>query len=206
MAGASIDAIGVINQIKDNLTDRYDNGFPVLKEIIQNADDAGANRLTIGWSKGFEDADNELLNAPAIFFVNDAPLEEEHRDAILSIAQSSKAASKSSVGKFGLGMKSLFHLGEAFFFMSEQWQHQDWAADVFNPWDKYRPTWNDFSFSDKERIEHRLVSLLGDSNKSWFVVWVPLRTQTLVESKGNKMIINNVSDGHSLPDFFLNSI
>ncbi|EKO5190715.1 hypothetical protein P0J08_002555 [Vibrio vulnificus] len=202
MAGASIDAIGVINQIKDNLTDRYDNGFPVLKEIIQNADDAGANRLTIGWSKGFEDAENELLNAPAIFFVNDAPLEEEHRDAILSIAQSSKAASKSSVGKFGLGMKSLFHLGEAFFFMSEQWQHQDWAADVFNPWDKYRPTWNDFSFSDKERIEHRLASLLGDNNKSWFVVWVPLRTQALVESKGNKMIINNVSDGHSLPDFF----
>lgn len=87
MAGASIDAIGVINQIKDNLTDRYEDGFPVLKEIIQNADDAGANELTIGWSKGFCNAENELLNAPALFFINDAPLAEEHRDAILSIAQ-----------------------------------------------------------------------------------------------------------------------
>ncbi|WP_210464365.1 sacsin N-terminal ATP-binding-like domain-containing protein [Vibrio crassostreae] len=202
MAGASIDAIGVINQIKDNLTDRYDNGFPVLKEIIQNADDAGANSLKIGWSKGFEDAENELLNAPAIFFVNDAPLEEEHRDAILSIAQSSKAASKTSVGKFGLGMKSLFHLGEAFFFMSEQWQQHTWAADVFNPWDKYRPKWNEFDRTDKLRIEKQLATLLGEKGKPWFIVWVPLRTQALVDKKNNNMIINNISDGHSLPDFF----
>ena len=28
-----------INLIADNLRDRYDNGFPILKELIQNADD-----------------------------------------------------------------------------------------------------------------------------------------------------------------------
>ncbi len=202
MAGASIDAIGVINQIKDNLTDRYDNGFPVLKEIIQNADDAGASSLKIGWSAGFEGAQNELLNAPAMFFINNAPLEEGHRDAILSIAQSSKAASKTSVGKFGLGMKSLFHLGEAFFFMSEKWKQHSWASDVFNPWDKYRAKWNDFDKKDKELIEGKLKPLLGVDDKVWFIVWVPLRTSTLVENYNNKMIINNVSHGDTLPDFF----
>lgn len=202
MAGASIDPIGVVNQIKDNLTDRYDNGFPVLKEIIQNADDAGASSLKIGWSFGFDDAQNELLNAPAIFFINDAPLEEEHRDAILSIAQSSKASSKTSVGKFGLGMKSLFHLGEAFFFMSEQWKEKYWAADVFNPWDKYRSKWNDFNNKDKELIKKKLDTLIGINDKHWFIVWVPLRTSALSQAYNNKMIINNVSDGHALPDFF----
>ena len=29
-----------VNLIADNLRDRYDNGFPILKELIQNADDA----------------------------------------------------------------------------------------------------------------------------------------------------------------------
>ena len=29
-----------VNLIADNLRDRYDNGFPILKELVQNADDA----------------------------------------------------------------------------------------------------------------------------------------------------------------------
>ncbi|EGR7976087.1 ATP-binding protein [Vibrio vulnificus] len=201
MAGASIDAIGVINQIKDNLTDRYEDGFPVLKEIIQNADDAGASELTIGWSKGFSNAENELLNAPALFFINDAPLEEEHRDAILSIAQSSKATSKASVGKFGLGMKSLFHMGEAFFFMSDQWQTEQWASDVFNPWDKYRDAWNEFGENDKNLIATKLKDFLC-ADKPWFIVWVPLRTKALAKAHNNYIIINNFSGDEKLPSFF----
>ncbi|AMG00280.1 hypothetical protein AL538_21555 [Vibrio harveyi] len=201
MAGASIDAIGVINQIKDNLTDRYEDGFPVLKEIIQNADDAGANELTIGWSKGFCNAENELLNAPALFFINDAPLAEEHRDAILSIAQSSKATSKASVGKFGLGMKSLFHMGEAFFFMSDQWRIEHWASDVFNPWDKYRDAWNEFGENDKCQIATKLKGFLS-TDKPWFVVWVPLRTKALAKAHNNYIIINNFSGDEKLPSFF----
>lgn len=202
MAGASIDAIGVINQIKDNLTDRYDNGFPVLKEIIQNADDAGAKSLQIGWSQGFKETNNELLKTPALFFINDAPLEEAHRDAILSIAQSSKAANKSAVGKFGLGMKSLFHLGEVFFFMSEQWRSKPWAAEVFNPWDKYRENWNQFEDSDKLLINERLGSFLTNTKKPWFIVWVPLRTLGLMADYNHKVIINNYTDNNKLPDFF----
>ncbi len=34
-----------INLITDNLRDRYDNGFPILKELIQNADDAKARNF-----------------------------------------------------------------------------------------------------------------------------------------------------------------
>ncbi len=202
MAGASIDAIGVINQIKGNLNDRYDNGFDVLKEIIQNSDDAGSSSLKVGWSQGFEHSDNELLNAPAIFFINNAPLEEEHKDAILSIAQSSKAASKSSVGKFGLGMKSLFHLGEAFFFQSNEWRSKKWAAEVFNPWDRHRNNWNTFTEKDKSQIENRLSGFFGKGNQAWFVVWIPLRTQQLVDAYDNEMIIGNISDGEKLPIFF----
>ena len=78
MAGANVSPIGVINQIASNLSDRYENGFPVLKEIIQNSDDANANRLVIGWSTGIENPVNPLLADPGLFFINNAPLEEVH--------------------------------------------------------------------------------------------------------------------------------
>lgn len=41
MAGYNADPLQFIRMIRDNLADRYKSGFPVLKEIIQNADEAG---------------------------------------------------------------------------------------------------------------------------------------------------------------------
>ena len=41
MAGVKHDPIADIGLISDNLRDRYKTGFPILKEIVQNADDAG---------------------------------------------------------------------------------------------------------------------------------------------------------------------
>lgn len=41
MAGVKHDALADIGLITDNLRDRYKTGFPILKEIVQNADDAG---------------------------------------------------------------------------------------------------------------------------------------------------------------------
>jgi len=38
----------VIQRIKENLGDRYRSGFPILRELIQNADDAGATRVDLG--------------------------------------------------------------------------------------------------------------------------------------------------------------
>ena len=34
-----------VNLIADNLRDRYKSGFPILKELVQNADDAQATRI-----------------------------------------------------------------------------------------------------------------------------------------------------------------
>ena len=38
----------IINLIADNLRDRSDSGFPVIKELVQNADDAQATRIVFG--------------------------------------------------------------------------------------------------------------------------------------------------------------
>jgi len=44
LTGFRHDPLAVVNLIADNLRDRYSSGFPVFKELIQNADDAGATR------------------------------------------------------------------------------------------------------------------------------------------------------------------
>lgn len=50
-----------VNLIADNLRERYDNGFPILKELIQNADDAKARTFLFARHAGFPDAVHPLL-------------------------------------------------------------------------------------------------------------------------------------------------
>lgn len=121
MSGFLHDPLSDIRLVADNLRDRYKSGFPVLKEIVQNADDAGAELLTIGWHHGLEQAEHPLLRDPAVFFINDAPLSEDDARGIRSIGLGTKADNKHAVGKFGLGMKSLFHLGEVYFYVGSDW-------------------------------------------------------------------------------------
>ena len=135
MPGFSTDPLEFINLIKDNIRDRYKSGFPVLKEIIQNADDAGkANevRMEFGLTQGLPEAAHPLLQGPALFFINDGHFDESDRNAILSFGINRKAMDESAIGKFGLGMKSVFHFCEAFFFFAENGDCK--YGEILNPW------------------------------------------------------------------------
>jgi len=44
--GFSTPSIAIINQIQTLLKERYREGFPVIKEIIQNANDGGGKCIT----------------------------------------------------------------------------------------------------------------------------------------------------------------
>ena len=65
-----------VNLIADNLWDRYVNGFPILKELIQNADDAKARKLIFGGHEGFPDASHPLLKGPGLWLFNDGEFME----------------------------------------------------------------------------------------------------------------------------------
>lgn len=85
MSGFIRDPLSDIQLIADNLRDRYKSGFPVLKEIVQNADDARAASLLLGWHEGLKDAEHPLLRDPAIFFVNDAKLSDADAKGIRTV-------------------------------------------------------------------------------------------------------------------------
>lgn len=182
MAGFIQDPIQFINLIADNLRDRYQSGFPILKELVQNTDDSQATELHFGRSSGLPGADHILLRGPALFFVNNGRFGQSDAVGIRSFGQNSKAADTASIGKFGLGMKSVFHFCEAFFFLAHDGERS--YAEVLNPWSgpesmqSLHRDWDDFSEADAQAMREHLTGVLEQSGvepERAFILWLPLR-------------------------------
>jgi integrase len=174
-----------ISLIRDNLLERYLEGFPILKEIVQNADDAtNATKLHFGYCPGFPEDDHPLARGPAIFFANDGSFTEDDEWAIRQFGFGYKAGTNTAVGKFGLGIKSVFHWSEAFFFLHIN-SSKDGAyvqsGDVVNPWSDDNPKfslheeWDLFPESTKQRIRQYISPILVTSQS--FCLWLPLRRE-----------------------------
>ncbi|AWI80376.1 hypothetical protein CEW87_14020 [Parazoarcus communis] len=180
----------IINLITDNLRDRYDSGFPVLKELIQNANDAKATRFSFGHHPGFEgQSSHPLLIQPALWFFNDGHFKEEDKDAIRSFGINSKAGDASTIGKFGLGMKSVFHLAEAFLYLGMP-SRETLIREIINPWDNKRPNHLHSEWNQVEEADWQLLEGLARSQQTLeqgdtgFFLWLPLRTRALLGSTG----------------------
>jgi hypothetical protein len=80
----------VIRQLQDLLR-RYRGGFSIIKEFVQNADDAEATQVHIVWTPGIRDESHPLLRGPALIAINngkcDARDEEAVRAAIVAVSQ-----------------------------------------------------------------------------------------------------------------------
>ena len=170
-----------VNLIANNLRDRYKSGFPILKELVQNADDAGATSLAFGFHSGLADStEHELLQGPALWVLNNGRFKAEDRQAIRSFGLNSKAAEAGAIGKFGLGMKSVFHLCEAFFYVASDGQQG--FDDVLSPWfqdadcHEMHARWETVSRHDVERLKAVAYGHpCARKDQSWFMLWVPLR-------------------------------
>ena len=182
MPGFEHYAMRDISQIRNDLDDRYQEGFPIIKELLQNADDAEASCLHIGWFPGFPELSHPLLTGPALFIVNDGEFKNEDQRSIRRIGISAKASKQSTIGKFGLGLKSVFHWCEAFFYF---WSEQD-TFEILNPWaGKPAPNHNDWEWEDRpsiprearQAIVHCLESATLLNCSDWFGLWIPLRQQ-----------------------------
>ncbi|XP_033645532.1 LOW QUALITY PROTEIN: sacsin-like [Asterias rubens] len=106
-----------INAIKRNL-DMYKKGVDIFKELIQNADDAGATevKFLIDWRRNEETASDLLssgmkaCHGPSIWAYNNARFSKKDITNICSIAAQSKKHKLDKVGRFGLGFTSVYHL------------------------------------------------------------------------------------------------
>ena len=166
-----------VNLIANNLRDRYENGFPILKELIQNADDAKAGTLIFGRHDGFLDASHPLLKGPGLWFFNDGKFDQSDANALRSFGINSKAGDATAIGKFGLGMKSVFHLCEALFYVA--WDGTRLHREGLTPWKQDghwpHPEWDETRDADWHHLTVLGKKLAADGARNWFLLWLPLR-------------------------------
>ncbi|XP_062614456.1 sacsin-like isoform X1 [Saccostrea cucullata] len=107
----------LIKQLRTILSEYPDDG-QILKEIIQNAEDAGATEMKILYD-GRRTVQHEstkkapfrkYFKGPALLVYNNAVFSEEDWRGIKMLYSSIKEFDRTKVGRFGLGFKSVFHI------------------------------------------------------------------------------------------------
>jgi hypothetical protein len=180
MPGFKHDPLADVEAIRQLLSG-YETGFPFLKEVVQNANDADASRVWMQWHQGLGDqATHPLLKGPALIIVNDGPFDKESRDGIQFIGLSNRAADTERIGRFGLGVKSLFHVCEGFFFLESEGKEA--LRGFLTPWHgetleetEYHKDWWQFGAEEWRTVNDSVKAILPPDFQKWFAIWIPLR-------------------------------
>lgn len=164
-----------VQELRRVLRDLY--GFDaIVRELLQNADDAKAEQFHIAWSDDWEGA-HPLLTGPAILVLNNGEFTQRDAEAIYRLDVGAKGADIGAIGKYGLGMKSVFHLCEGFFYFASEDQPVTPSPffELLTPWaqtDGYG------DWENCERAKHALRDRLRawpHNCSRWFCLAIPLR-------------------------------
>ena len=181
-------AIDEVTEIQALLSDVYrdaGDGRTLVREIVQNADDAKAKRLVFAVvQEGSSCAHNKLLSGPALLVANNGPFYDKDWDSLRKAIGGSKTADTEKIGRFGIGLKSVFHLCEAFVYLGAESTETNWTlkTGVLNPWagtgednvDPLHPDWDNVYDHDLRLLSDTASALL-ESFDNGLLLWIPLR-------------------------------
>ncbi len=98
------------------LVSEYPRGVGIFKEVLQNADDAGASKLDLFLDHrnfertGLPKSTMGCLLGRAMVFVNDTAFSENDWEKIQDIANSGKMLDTAKTGRFGLGFNCVYNV------------------------------------------------------------------------------------------------
>ena len=105
----------------------YKDGVGILKELIQNADDAGATtvKFLVDWRHGPTSSllspDMAKCQGPALWAYNDAVFTDDDLENISKLAGGTKVEDLSKIGRFGLGFTAVYHLTDVPSFVTREY-------------------------------------------------------------------------------------
>ena len=105
----------------------YGDGLAIVKEIIQNADDAGAvevkflydERLNKDKQRYLIDPGMKGVQGPALWAYNNAKFSNEDFENIVKLSGATKEDKRDKIGKFGLGFNAVYNITDVPSFISD---------------------------------------------------------------------------------------
>ena len=119
-----------------NILHDYEGGLTIVKELIQNADDAGASEVNVCYDARKHVIDDEYnlrfpgmsrSHGPALLVQNNKPFSDEDFKNIQNLAGATKRDEPLKIGKFGVGFCSVYHITDIPSFVSREWLY------IFDP-------------------------------------------------------------------------
>ena len=116
-----------------NILKEYKDGLTIIKEMIQNADDAEATEVNILYDARQHTTEKLLFNGmadshgPALVVHNNSTFSDEDFENITKLAGATKANKPLKIGKFGVGFCSVYHITDVPSFVSGEWLY------IFDP-------------------------------------------------------------------------
>jgi len=185
----------IVEHLRHNL-ERYPyaDGFPVLRELLQNADDpkAEAESVAVSLLSGWPEAANPLLRGPGLLLVNDGGFDAGSATGMQTFGGSVKALDEAAVGRFGLGQKSVFHLCDAFVVVPYGYGAEH-APFVVNPFETLGREGDDcLRWTKIDESDASLIVSAGErfiSSSRRLNLWFPLRGHGLRPKPTSKGVV-----------------
>ena len=125
-----------------HLVDGYSEPFDVFKEMIQNADDAGATEIELILDKRRHNAEKtisekwKLLQGPALIVVNNGRFTKEDLEGIQKLGVGSRKEDPLKTGKYGVGFNTVYSLTDCPILLTKV-DEKDNVLCMFDPNLKY---------------------------------------------------------------------
>ena len=116
-----------------NILKEYKDGLTIIKEMIQNADDAEATEVNVLYDSRQHTTEKLLFkgmgdsHGPALVVHNNSTFTDEDFENITKLAGATKANKPLKIGKFGVGFCSVYHITDVPSFVSGEWLY------IFDP-------------------------------------------------------------------------
>ena len=170
--------IDYIRYLKNNLLDtyKYGDGFTIFKELIQNASDASSDSLKVYVLDSLKNAQcAEALKTRAIVVYDDGHFDKKNKNGILKIASDNKTSESTKIGRYGLGMKSIFHICDFFIYAANTNDFPYERVYPVNYWPDEDERFKNFSENDMELVLNSLPPEIDIRKQKGFILYIPLK-------------------------------